>query len=316
MTGINRRKLLVTGAAAATGILTGAATTAPAPTSLGGRFVLTNAAVNYLREFEIHHVTVLQSFAFDNANNHIYIIQVFNSAAGDMVLTKLDHSRNELGHMHLKGFGHGVGMGVEPDGSTAWIWTETDSNPASGYGRAITRFPFQNGQTLTYGTSDIPVWYPVPGSTSNHPNVDMLNNRLAVRHRVSGNARYAIFDLDEAKQGRFDPLYEFPELAVEPGVPFQGFCLHGDYLYQMTGNAYTDENGDNPPSKRGNVWLSAIDIRTGELDQHVWTQAAYSLDFREPEGLGVQLTNPPRLHLGFASGPVGARLATLYYKPQ
>lgn len=62
--------------------------------------------------------------------------------------------------------------------------------------------------------------------------------------------------------------------------------------------------------------MSSIDVTTGELKERKRTEAAYSLDFREPEGLAVQLTSPPRLHMGFASGTKGARKFSLYYKAQ
>jgi hypothetical protein len=43
------------------------------------------------------------------------------------------------------------------------------------------------------------------------------------------------------------------------------------------------------------------------------TQAGKSLTFREPEGMAVQ-GGPPRLHFGFADGPVGDRNISVYYK--
>jgi len=41
----------------------------------------------------------------------------------------------------LKGFGHGVQIGVESAGTTAYIWTETDSvkEGSSGWGTQIAR---------------------------------------------------------------------------------------------------------------------------------------------------------------------------------
>ncbi|MEU1365596.1 hypothetical protein ABZ454_05610 [Streptomyces sp. NPDC005803] len=49
------------------------------------------------------------------------------------------------------------------------------------------------------------------------------------------------------------------------------------------------------------------------------TAAAYTLDYREPEGLGVYVPDPAqpgvfRIGMGFASGDAGARVATIYGK--
>ncbi|CAM3366281.1 teichoic acid biosynthesis protein C [Stackebrandtia soli] len=321
--GLSRRGLLYGGGALAAvtalggGALWGSSAFAEAQAAAGPRFKLSTAAVKYIREKPVHHTTVLQSFAFDNPHKHIYVLQVVGDGSkGDMCLTKINYSGTKLGYMFLRGFGHGVGMGVEPVGADAYIWTETDSNPSSGYGRAITRFKFVNKKTLTYGSSSIPVHRPVKGSTSNQPSVDMLNKRLVLRHRVAGVARYRVYDLADAKAGKYGaPLYEFPQVGVKSGEVFQGFCSLGDYVYQMVGTSYTGESGSNPPSKRGNTYLSSIDMRTGALVERRWTQAAYSLDFREPEGMAVQLTSKPRLFMGFASGRSGARKISLYYKP-
>ncbi|MGH8792984.1 MAG: teichoic acid biosynthesis protein C [Stackebrandtia sp.] len=304
----------------------------------GGYIDIRTPAERDIRERPVHNHTVLQSFAFDNVNSHIYVIQIMQGglqlpgepepvpwskrhADGDMCLTKLDLQANKLGYMYVKGFGHGVAIGVEPadDGST-YLWTETDNNPDSGYGRAITRFAFVDEQILEYGVGDLEVHRMRPGSTSNTPSVDMLNRRLLLRYIDRSGAepvvRYGVYDLDAVKEGRYEPLHDIARVGVEEGEVFQGFTLYGDHVYQMTGTSYTDEDGDNPPSKHGNCHLSAIDVRTGELVDRAWTQAAYSLPFREPEGVAVQMTQPPRLYMGFASGDGGARQISLYYKPQ
>jgi hypothetical protein len=318
-TGLGRRSLLLGGGTAVAAALGGGLLLpggAHAQTITGGRFNLATGAEKFIREKTLHHTTVLQSFAFDNVNKHIYVLQVIGATEnGDMILTKVNYSGTKLGHMRLNRFGHGVGMGVEMVGSTPWIWTETDRNPDSGYGRAVTRFKFTNGQTLTYGSS-LTTYRAHSGSTSNTPSIDQLNNRIAIRYRHSGAVHYKVFKLSDFKNRNFTPVHTFKQVGIGSSEVFQGWCLHGNYVYQMTGTAYTGESGGNPPSKKGNCYLSSIDVRTGQLYERKKTQAAYSLDFREPEGLAVQLSSPRRLHMGFASGKVGARKLTLYYKPQ
>lgn len=238
------------------------------------------------------------------------------AARGDMCITKLTMSGTRLGHMYVRGFGHGVAIGVEHAGATPWLWTESDANPSSGYGRALSRYRFTNGAVLDSGSSSLAKIRPVPGSTSNQVSIDNLNQLLLLRYRLSGVARYRLMHLGDVKAGRFTALYDVPQAGVSASEVFQGFAVLGDHAYQMTGTAYTSESGSNPPSGRGNTYLTRLDLRTGTVTQRSRTEAAYSLGFREPEGVAVRLTSPRQLCMGFASGSSGARKCSIYYKPQ
>ncbi|MGD1217461.1 Teichoic acid biosynthesis protein C (Precursor) [Streptomyces krungchingensis] len=259
--------------------------------------------------------TILQSFAFDEVNGHLYVLQVTEGGgeAGDLCLTRLDRDGDRLGHMYLPGFGHGVSMGVQnaSDG-TVWIWTEADA--VHGYGQGVTRFRFVDGATRT--RAQVHVRRPVPGSTHNQPAVCMATRRIAVRHRVDGVPRYRVWDLDAFVAGDDTThLADFPQTGAhpDPAVPFQGYALHGDHLYQLAGAAYDDIA--NPPSGHGNTYVSRLDVRTGALVQRARTEAGYSLDHREPEGLAVRHADGLRLCIGLASGERGARRFSVYCKP-
>ncbi|BCM67210.1 MULTISPECIES: phage baseplate protein [Streptomyces] len=279
------------------------------------RIDLTAPAVRWLREkATLREPTVLQSFAFDEVHRHLYVLQLTRGgrAAGDLCLNRLDLKGNRLGHMYLKGFGHGVSMGVQhsADG-TVWIWTETDA--VNGYGRGVTRFRFAPGATRT--PRDVKVRHPVEGSRTNQPAVCPATGRIAVRYRLRGTPRYRVWDLAAFTARDYaDPLADLAQTGAhpDPDVPFQGFALHGDHLYQLAGSAYHPRT--NPPAGHGDTHLSCLDIRTGELLARHRTRAAYSLDHREPEGLAVRHTGTPRLYIGFASGEEGARRFSLYYK--
>ncbi|MFF1701969.1 Teichoic acid biosynthesis protein C (Precursor) [Streptomyces sp. NPDC058252] len=258
--------------------------------------------------------TVAQSFAFDETNEHLYVLQVTTGGAeaGDLCLNKLDFEGDRLGHMYLRGFGHGVSMGVQngADGSV-WIWTEAAA--VGGYGQGVTRFHFADGASRTL--DQVNVRRPVPGSTNNQPALCMATSRIAVRHRVDNVPRYRVYDLDTFVSGDYTAhLADFPQTGAhpDPGVPFQGYALHGDFLYQLAGTAYDDAT--NPPAGHGNAYVSCLDIRTGALVQQTRTEAGYSLDHREPEGLAVRRDVGPRLCIGLASGAVGARRFSVYYK--
>ncbi|MEU8827309.1 teichoic acid biosynthesis protein C [Streptomyces sp. NPDC048636] len=331
---LTRRRFALAGGAAAAGAFAAfsARTEASAATE-GGRFDLTAPSTRLLREKTPHNATVLQSFAFDDTHHHLYVLQLMEggiqldgepgpvsgadrAAHGDMCLTRMSLAGAELGSMYLKGFGHGAAIGCEPVGGTAYLWTESDADPASGYGRAISRFRFAAGTVLSSGSSSLVKHRPVAGSTANQPAVDMLDKRLLMRYRLNGVPRYRLMRLADVTAGRYTALYDIPQAGVAANETFRGFAVLGDHVYQLTGTAYTDEGGANPPSGHGNTHVSCVDLRTGELVQRARTEAAHSLGYREPEGMAIQLTDPRRLCMGFASGATGDRKVSVYYKPQ
>lgn len=268
-----------------------------------------------LKEKALHEGTVLQSFAFDEVHQHLYVLQVRRGGigAGNLCLNKLEYDGTLIGHMHLQGFGHGVSMGVQnaADGKV-WIWTESEAK--RGYGQSVTRFQFAAGATRT--VADVNTRKPIPGSTNNQPTVCMASKRIAVRYRIKGKPRYRVWDLDAFVHRAYDdPITDIAQPAPhpDPKIPFQGYALHGDHLYQLAGTAYAPKT--NPAAKFGNAHLSCVDLTTGELLQRMRTQAGRSLTHREPEGLAVRHRTGKGLYLGLASGAAGARRFSLYAKP-
>lgn len=259
--------------------------------------------------------TVLQSFAFDEVNKHLYVLQVRRGglADGDLCLNRLDYHGHRLGHMYLRGFGHGVSLGVEnaPDG-TARIWTEADAE--RGYGQGIARFRFSAGAVRTH--ESVTVRHPVAGSTNNQPSVCRGSRRIAVRYRMHGSPRYRVWELDPFVAGDYsEPVADFAQTGAhpDPTTPLQGWTLYRDTVYQLAGTAYDEKT--NPAAAHGNAYVSCLDIHTGELLQRHRTEAGHSLGYREPEGIAVRRSPEPRLCLGFASGTEGARRFSVFYKP-
>jgi hypothetical protein len=323
--------MLGLGAGAAAAVVLGDPAPAPAEALAApdGPFDLSGPATRWIQDKRLHHTTVMQSFAFDERHRHIYALQVVRggvrlpgesrsythaerSKAGDLVLNRLSRSGDRLGHMYLKGFGHGTAMGVEEtaDGGTA-LWTECDANPASGYGRAIGRFRYVAGAVLHSGHRSVVTYRPRPGSTANSAALDLHGRRVLLRYRTRGRRRYALYDLDAFARGRFRPLTDFPQPGAELGLPFQGMTLYGNYAYQMIGSAH---DPDNPSADGGDTLLHAIDLRTAQVVEEQRTWAAEEPVLREPEGLAVLRSTTPRLCMGFASGPLGGRTYSLYYK--
>ena len=253
---------------------------------------------------------ILQSFAFDDVGGHVYVLQVEGSNAagtfaehsrrGDLILTKLSLDGATLaGHMTLRGFGHGVAMGVERSGGEVYLWTEVDSepNPAGvGRGTKVGRFRFADGATLETTSPEIQKFTPAPGARVCTPSVDLTHGRIAIRYvSAEGEWRVALYDLAAFKKGGAKPLREVL-LRAEFGT-VQGWCTFGDWLYVYSGTAY---GGDNP--RPGNATLFAVDWNTGDVADTARTEALTDLEYREPEGLAVQVAvDGPRLCFGFGA---------------
>lgn len=293
-------------------------------------FVLSDPAKELIREKALHNGTVLQSFAFDNVNQHIYAVQLMaggqqlpgepapvSGAAralnGDLALTKLDLSGNELGYMYLKGFGHGVQIGVETAGDTVYLWTETDSvaEGSNGWGTQIARFKFENQKILTPSSPELEKYRLVEGADRTTVNIDAANGLLTLRYRKDGAFRFGVYDLEEVKRHRYTPIADVPQPAMGT---FQGFASYGGYLYLLEGDAY-GSNGSVAPT--GNTYITAVDLNTGEVVDKQLILAGDTLSYREPEGLSIRLpkvNNPHKAELcfGFASNFTPARLANIY----
>jgi len=296
-------------------------------------FVLSEPAKPLFLEARLHNNTVQQSFAFDHANGHVYVVQLMaggqqlpgeaapvpgatRALNGDLTLTKLDLAGNELGHMFLKGFGHGVQIGVESDGETAYLWTETDSvaEGRDGWGTQLTRFPFENGAILTPDSPSLEKHRLVDGADRTTVNIDAAHGLLTMRYRKDGAFRFGVYELEAVKRGVYEPVAD----VAQPSMgTFQGFASYGGYLYLLEGNAY-GSNGSTAPT--GNTFITAVDLNTGNVVDKELIDAGTDLRFREPEGMSVWLPDPSKpqkaqLAFGFAttvSPTNSAKLANIF----
>jgi hypothetical protein len=255
-----------------------------------------------------HHVP--QSFAFDERNGFIYILQVEgtdaagsfadHSARGDLTLTRLRRADGALaGHMTLRGFGHGVSLGVEPAGGAVFLWTEVDSEPVasgSGRGRRLGRFRFIDGATLDRSSRDIARFELVPGAQACTPSLDLSHGRLAMKYvATDGRTHAALFDFAAVKRGAPVPIRDivFP---ARLGT-LQGWCTFGDFVYVWCGEAYGPTN---PPPGDATLWC--IEWSTGRVVDRRHSDALGALAVREPEGLAVEVgPDGPALCFGFGA---------------
>ncbi|MEV6266223.1 hypothetical protein AB0L64_03590 [Kribbella sp. NPDC051936] len=316
MDNLSRRGLLTgAGALVAAGTLGVPAATARTlslPTSK--RFQMSATTNEFFRSKPLQDATVMQSFAFDTPNNRLFAAQLRGGSganSGDLALTQLDFSGNQLGYMYLTGFGHAVSIGAEASGSTTYLWTETDVDTANGRGRQICRFPWQNGKTLT--SSAVTKWKPVSSGSVFTPAVDQRFNQLGVRHSLSDGMHINVYSLTAARSGDFSTvLASFKQPALTPGIDFQGWALYGSYAYFWEGEAYPGEPDETQATSK--MWC--YDINAGQLVDSFLTLAGKSLTYREPEGMAVygSTDTTARLYFGFASGVTGDRRANLFYR--
>ncbi|MBM7441195.1 signaling protein [Streptomyces sp. HB132] len=333
---MSRRAMLLAGggtlvAATAVGVAVGRREqSTPAPPGAVGRFDI-DAASELLRPTPLHDITGPQSIAFDE-RGRLYALQVMQGGirlpdeeraasgkarrlAGDMCVTAYSSDREAPRHMYLRGFGHGISMGVEPSGAGPLLWVEADADTRTGYGRAVARIPFRHGTVLDSTSPSVRHHRPLPHSHRIHPAVDVAAGRVLVSHRAGRSHRYALYALDDFLSGSYRPLLDLQNPALRSGETLQGCAVHGDHIYQLTGTPYTDAEGDNPPESGGNTYVSAIDMRSGRATGRRKVSVAPHLPFREPEGLAVRPGDEPGLCVAFSVKSDDRRKLTVYACP-
>ncbi|RNB85361.1 Tat pathway signal sequence domain protein [Brevibacillus nitrificans] len=293
-------------------------------------FDLSAPAEQLIRDKELHNGTVMQSFAIDDVHQRIYVLQLMAGGQqlpgesgpvtgaqrdknGDMTLTQLDLEGNKLGYMFLKGFGHGVQMGVETNGDTTYLWTETDSvtEGSSGWGTQLARFPFENGKILTPDSEELQKHQLIEGVDRTTVNIDQANDLLTMRYRQDGAFRFGVFELDKVLRQEYEPIAD----VAQPSMgTFQGFASYGGYLYLLEGNSYGSSGSVEPT---GNTYVTVVNLNTGKVVDKQLIPAGTDLSFREPEGLAVRIPDAKHpqkaeLGIGFASSFTPLRLANVF----
>ncbi|MFZ3473587.1 signaling protein [Streptomyces sp. 4.24] len=337
-TSFSRRTLLFAGGAMAAGITASSLVWGRHPEAdepeesqpLVGAFDMRTGSMR-LEPSPLFYATGPQSFAFDDANGLIYALQTVagdiqlpdenkpvsstdRKRSGDMCLIQLSNSGEFLGHMILRGFGHGISFGVEPVDGRTNIWVEGKSEGKSGYGRSVARVRFKDGSVLDSSDSGVRHFDPLPGASHVTPALDLPGERMLVSHEEDGEQRFVVYgkaDFLAERTGHAQPLEDGVQVKGEEF--FQGCVLHGDFVYVLTGGPYTGKEGNNPPGSGGNTYITAIDVRTGQTQARHHVTVAPDLPHREPEGIAVSSAGPaPALCIGFSVKAKDHRQLTVY----
>ena len=259
----------------------------------------------------LRDATVMQSFAYDPAHRVWVFAQLTSGApasSGDLTLTRVSAAGARLGWMRLRGFGHGLSIGVEPCGTGTCVWTEAHATaePALGwadagaYGTGIARFAWRNSATITPASAGVERFGVNGNAPEQTPSVDAADGLIAVQYWSAGlhAFRWAVYSLAAFKRHVYTALARFTVPASLGGSTEQGWAL-----------ASRTQVANWQGVAGGAAVFSAVST-AGVLTGRVLSTAGSGLSFREPEG--AARAGPGNLCTGFASGAAGARRANVY----
>ncbi|MFF9198169.1 hypothetical protein ACF09L_23440 [Streptomyces sp. NPDC014779] len=275
----------------------------------------------------LHNGTVMQSFGIDPVSGDVFVLQIMDGgirlpdetaaldyptrkARGDLCLTRLRPTGALAGHMYLRGFGHGVNLGVENRAGQIWLWTEAASMPNSkneGYGTAVVSFSYADGDVVDSGTArHTPAHTPDPAARFLTPTIDHGAGELVLRYTLDGATVFARYDLARATAGEWQELGRIVPAVPADGTDFQGYTSHAGVLYTLKGQSL-----DTAPLP-GNTHLTAFAWDTGAQLDHQHVTAGPGLVWREAEGMAVSVRDGvAHLHFGFACEDPGPRTCTI-----
>ncbi|WP_137991184.1 hypothetical protein [Streptomyces vilmorinianum] len=293
--------------------------------SVEGQIDIAGPVGKLLHRRTLKNATVMQSFGIDPVSGDIFVLQIMEggiqlsgessaiawaqrSEQGDLCVTRLSPSGSITGYMYLRGFGHGVNVGVENRAGAIHLWTETASIPNSkneGFGSKVTSFAFRSGTVLDYGSSLHTLPYsPDPAARFITPTIDRSTNELVLRFSLNGGPHYERYDLAKAAAGVWEPIQRITP-ALPAGV-FQGYASHNGVLYTLQGQALS------AVALPGDTYITAFEWATGAMLDRQHITAGPGLEHREAEGMTVSVRNGvPHLHFGFATEDPGPRTCTI-----
>ncbi|MEU5216568.1 hypothetical protein AB0G79_10265 [Streptomyces sp. NPDC020807] len=296
-------------------------------TAISGQIDIAGPVGKLLHRRPLQNATVMQSFGIDPVTGDIYVLQIMEgglrlsgepeelpwatrSTNGDLCLTRLSPTGAITGHMYLRGFGHGVNLGVDNRDGVVWLWTETASSPNGendGFGTAVTSFRFASGTVLDYGSPAHTTPYrPTTNARGVTPTIDRSANELVLRFNLSGVMTFERYDLAKATAGEWVPLQRLSVTLPSTGVDFQGYASHAGVLYTLQGQSLS------AAPLPGNAYITAIEWATGAVLDRQHITAGPGLPWREAEGMNVSVRGGvPYLHFGFACEDPGPRTCTI-----
>lgn len=302
--------------------------------------------------FRLGGKTVAQSFGYDDSANVLYTAQVDSTKnaekQGDVLITKICNARTskKYGVIHLKGFGHGTSIGVEPYRSgaartncgahapDAYLWVEVDSAPnqdGRGCGRKLARILFRAGRSYSYADGRISVtdakgrpsptparvFDPVPGATQLAPSYDPTSDRLLLHYLRGQDWHYSLFDRADILDDKTPADLIAPLTAPAGSEPdrgkqeyFQGFAFHGAWIYTLVGYR------DRPITRITAFRTDGSSARSATVPASLHRMLASRYATYEPEGMALRVLadGSVRLRWGLSVGKAGISKGTFNRK--
>ncbi|MFD0825859.1 distal tail protein Dit [Neobacillus sp. M.A.Huq-85] len=273
-------------------------------------FDFTQIVPRFFKTLNLKETTILQSFAIDEVNGHIYAAQVTagsTTTPQDFTISRLSLLDGSfIDYMKVSQGGHPTNIAVETSDLGIYIWYGDNDGPL----RTLTSIKYIPNTTQS-STSIYAKKYTqfLPGDNL-CPTIDNKNRKLAIRRDNGTTDTVYIYDLDSVKANG-NTVLNTVTIPYELNY-LQGFSLDGDVLYWYAG----DTNEENYP-----LLITSYDVITGAQLYQERATVGFGLDndFTEPEGVFLYThptTGDRTLFLGISTGDVGARVSKFYSFPE
>lgn len=335
---ISRRSLLRTSAFAAGALATGGAgllsSASPAAAALPTTLPISGAKTQFFKNVTSPIAGArMQSFAFDSVNRKMFTLTRVDGSSGDLEVRRILVGAGSEGkvsseRMIVPGAGHGVAFGVEPIGSSSYIWLEYAAD-SSLYGTKLARFKFVAGRnTKSQSRSDDLFRY--SNSSQITCSVDHIYDygdglpRLAVRRSHADDVPepttrlevYRLHGLNALPELEWSARTDAHRVNGAGGQTFQGWTFYANRYYAITGDHGQDNtyiHQQTPVEPKNPDWhLTPKMVSSPEAKQSIPS----GIDDCEPEGIAAyrpDSSEKVRLNFGLTAGGT-PRKNSVYYR--
>jgi len=281
--------------------------------------------VLFLDRIKLGNPKVPQAWAVDNILGFLFVAQLKNETwsdrRGDLLITRIRISDKKImGTMTLRGFGHGIALGVQPEPNSkqkpkgSWLWLEcgpiilvNGGSGISGRGTRIVRLMFVPGREVIcnskgeFSANQGTKRHILPATTvlsisGKRPaavSVDAESNLLIYKDGSS----YTIFRMTDVVKNE-NPI-PITQTNIGGSGTFQGFVIREQWIYILRG-----ASGEKPT-------ITRYDTTNGNSVTEPTSATDNRKGYFEPEGIGFI---DGILSWGLSTGIPGARRLTIYKK--
>ena len=252
---------------------------------------------------------VMQGFAFDNRNKHIYTSHRYNDNPEYTIINKFTLNGTgeptNVGNSNALQVGHPQDLSIEYLENEIKLWTSSES------GRGVSRITYNGNSSSAVSYELLPAHY-----SNSTPTVSNNGRYLVVRAADSGNPttndRIFVYLLEDVLNGDTTAVSQFvlhPNQMVS-NQWFQGIVCDDDIVYCLTGDSEINNNKLlYAYTFKGEIVFNK-ELTTGRTDAQVTGLGSHW----EPEGMSLYQPNhsTKALLIGIVSGLSGFRVKRVY----